>query len=132
MGDSLAAALQLQVVPVLVPLEVRIKHLQALALLPQADCLDNRIKIRSEHKAQPACSEDQEAVLEGLALVAQVEALLAHQHQQGLAQILNHKIKERLARPFQHILKKILLLIRMSTIKASLFSSRTRIFHSRS
>lgn len=131
MGDSLAAALQLQVVPALVPLEVKIKHLQALALLPQADCLVNRIKIRSEHKAQPACLEDQEVVLEGLALVAQVEALLAHQHQQDLAQIINRKIKGRLARLFHHIPRKILLLIRMSTIKALLFFSRTRIFLSR-
>ena len=118
MEDSSAAVLRLQVVPASVPLEARIKHLQALALLPQADCLDSRIKTHSERKVPLACLEDQEVVLEDSVQAAQVGAPLAHQHQQDLAQILNLKIKGRPARPFHRIQRKIVLLIKMYIIKA--------------
>ena len=128
MGDSSAAVLQLQVVPALVPLEVKTKHLQALALLPQADYLDNRIKTRLEHKIPPACLEHREVVLEDLALAAQVEAPLEHQRQQALVRIVNPKIKGRPAHPSPHIQKKTLLPIRMYIIKASLFFSLIKIF----
>ena len=133
-ADSLVAARRLQVVQALVHLEVKIKRPQGLAhhRHRQADCLDNRIRTRSEHRVLPAYLEEQEAVLGDLEQAHLAEAPLARQRPQGSEQTLSPRIKGRQVLPFRPTRRRIPLPTKMCITRASHSSSLIRISHLKS